>query len=99
MKQKKKHQIKKKLKIEYKWLKNMAIFRKDEIRKMSSEERQKNLNELSLRMLRFTARIASGGNVENPGEIKEIKRTIARIKTIENEKAREKMLEELQTSL
>lgn len=75
----------------------MAILRKDEIRKMSLDVRMKNLNDLSLRMLRFKAKIASGGNVENPGEIREIKRTIARIKTINNEDQRQKLLDELQT--
>jgi large subunit ribosomal protein L29 len=75
----------------------VAILRIDEIREMSSEDREKNLNELNLKMLRFNAKIASGGNVENPGEIKEIKRTIAKIKTIENEEAQKKLIEELQS--
>ncbi len=74
----------------------MAILRTDEIRKMSLDDRMKNLNDLNLRMLRFKAKIASGGNVDNPGEIREIKRTIARIKTINNEDQRQKRLDELQ---
>ncbi|OLS22811.1 MAG: 50S ribosomal protein L29P [Candidatus Heimdallarchaeota archaeon LC_3] len=74
----------------------MAILRTDEIRKMSLDDRMKNLNDLNLRMLRFKAKIASGGNVDNPGEIREIKRTIARIKTINNEDQRQKLLDELQ---
>ena len=63
----------------------MAIFRIDQIRKMSTADRMKNIGELNKRLLKHHSKIASGGNVENPGEIREIRKTIARILTIEHE--------------
>ncbi|MEM1538684.1 MAG: 50S ribosomal protein L29 [Candidatus Nezhaarchaeales archaeon] len=63
----------------------MAILRLNEIRKMSPEERVKKLSELYAELLRLRAMVASGGSVENPGRIKALKRTIARILTINRE--------------
>lgn len=55
-----------------------------EIRKMSRDERLKKLEELKTELLklRMKSRI---GTVENPGKIRSIKKTIARILTIERE--------------
>jgi len=63
----------------------VAILRLNEIRKMSPEERVKKLSELYAELLRLRAMVASGGSVENPGRIKALKRTIARILTINRE--------------
>jgi len=63
----------------------MAILKVSEIRKLSSDERQKRLHDLELRLLSFRAKVLAGGQLENPGLIKEIRKTIARIKTIEHE--------------
>jgi len=65
----------------------MAILRASEIRKMSKEERRKRLLELRSELIRLRA-MAKRGTLDNPGRIKEIKRTIARILTIENEEKR-----------
>lgn len=56
----------------------------DDIRKMSKEERLKKLRELreELIRLRMQARI---GTLENPGRIRAIRKTIARILTIMRE--------------
>jgi large subunit ribosomal protein L29 len=69
-----------------------------EIRDMPSEERMKKLNELKTELVRLKTMIEAGGTVENPARIKELRKTIARILTIEKEqkikpektKAREK---------
>jgi len=55
-----------------------------EIRKMSSSERKQKLAELrqELMKLKMQARI---GTIDNPGKIRAIRRTIARILTIEKE--------------
>ncbi len=64
----------------------MSLKPKD-IRKMTSEERLQKLAELrrELMRLKMQARI---GTIDNPGKIRAIKRTIARILTIENEERR-----------
>jgi large subunit ribosomal protein L29 len=63
----------------------MPILRIKEIRDMPPEERLKKLNELRIELLRLKIMIKAGGTVENPGRIKELRRTIARILTIEHE--------------
>lgn len=76
----------------------MPILRVKEIRDMPSEERMKKLNELKTELARLKTMIEAGGTVENPARIKELRKTIARILTIEKEqkikpektKAREK---------
>ncbi len=63
----------------------MPILRVKEIRDMSSEERTKRLNEFKTELLRLKTMIKAGGTVENPARIKQLRKTIARILTIENE--------------
>ena len=63
----------------------MAILHVDEIRDMTPAEREAELEELETELLNAKAVLAAGGAPENPGEIGEIKRTIARIKTIQRE--------------
>ncbi len=63
----------------------MAILRVDEIRNMNPTERQEELDKLKLELIRERAVASAGGAPENPGKIKEIRRTIARINTIQKE--------------
>lgn len=63
----------------------MPILRVKEIRDMSSEARVKRLNELRTELLRLRTMVKAGGTVENPARIKELRKTIARILTIEHE--------------
>ncbi|MEM3580663.1 MAG: 50S ribosomal protein L29 [Candidatus Bathyarchaeia archaeon] len=63
----------------------MPIIRVKEIREMPPEERRKKLNEFRTELLRLKTMIKAGGTVENPARIKELRRAIARILTIENE--------------
>ncbi|MFA4955898.1 MAG: 50S ribosomal protein L29 [Candidatus Methanoperedens sp.] len=63
----------------------MAILRSDEIRKMNTDERQDELDKLVMELIRERAVTSAGGAPESPGKIKEIRRTIARIKTIQTE--------------
>jgi large subunit ribosomal protein L29 len=67
----------------------MAILRSDEIRKMNTDERQEELDKILMELLRERAIASAGGAPESPGKMKEIKRTIARIKTIQTEKNKE----------
>ncbi len=63
----------------------MPILRLKEIAVMSSEERAKKLVELRAELARLKTMVRAGGAVENPARIKELRRTIARLLTIENE--------------
>lgn len=61
----------------------MAILRASEVRKMNTDERQEELDKLRLELIRERAIASAGGAPESPGRVKEIRRTIARIKTIQ----------------
>jgi len=63
----------------------MPILRLKEIREMSSEERNKKIAELRTELLRLKTMIKAGGTIENPARIRQLRKTIARILTIEDE--------------
>ena len=63
----------------------MAILRTSDIRKMSADERIDEIKKLNDELIRERAITSAGGAPENPGRISEIRRTIARIKTIQVE--------------
>ncbi len=63
----------------------MAILRSSEVRKMNPDERQEELDKLKLELIRERAIASAGGAPESPGRVKEIRRTMARIKTIQRE--------------
>jgi len=63
----------------------MSILHVDEIRDMTPAERQNELEDLETELLNARAVKAAGGAPDNPGRIGELRRTIARIKTIQNE--------------
>jgi large subunit ribosomal protein L29 len=67
----------------------MPILRVKEIRDMPTEEREKKLGDLRTELLRLKTMINAGGTIENPSRIRELRKTIARILTIENEKKTE----------
>jgi large subunit ribosomal protein L29 len=64
----------------------MAILRMKDLRKMDEKELEKQMKELNLELSKEKANIHIGATVTSPGRLKEIRRTIARIKTIKNEK-------------
>jgi len=69
----------------------MSILKMEEIRRMGEKERREELDSLMKDLLRERGMIATGGSPENPGRVGEIKRTIARIKTVQREElAKEK---------
>ncbi|AKG92266.1 ribosomal protein L29 [Geoglobus ahangari] len=51
-----------------------------EIREMSKEEKLKKLTELENELLRLRTLVRSGGALENPGQIRAVRKDIARIK-------------------
>jgi large subunit ribosomal protein L29 len=52
---------------------------------MSSDDRTKKLTELKTELVRLKTMIEAGGTVESPARIKELRKAIARILTIEKE--------------
>lgn len=66
----------------------MPILRTKAIREMSPEEREKHLMDLRTELVRLKTTVKAGGAVENPARIREIRKTIARILTIETEEQR-----------
>ena len=64
----------------------MPILRLKDIRAMSSDERRKKLDELKTELVRLKTMIKAGGSIDNPSRVRELRKTIARILTIESEK-------------
>ena len=63
----------------------MTILYPAEIRDMTPAEREAELEDLETELLNAEAVKATGGMPDNPGRIGELRRTIARIKTIQRE--------------
>ena len=63
----------------------MPILRLKDINGMSSEEQTKKLSELRAELARLKTMVRAGGAVENPARIRELRKTIAQILTVENE--------------
>jgi large subunit ribosomal protein L29 len=63
----------------------MPIMRVKEIRDMPPEDRSKRLGELRTELLRLRIMIKAGGTIENPARVKELRKAIAKILTIEQE--------------
>ena len=63
----------------------MPIIRMKDIRTMSSEDRKKRIIELRTELVRLKTMVKAGGSLDNPSRIRELRKTIARILTVENE--------------
>ena len=62
----------------------MAILRKREMKQMLPEERKKKVSELRAELTTIRTSVKSGGTVENPARVRELRRTVARLLTAEN---------------
>ncbi len=56
-----------------------------EIRKMKPEDLSKKLSELRLELAKELSNVRMGRAVKNPGKIRELRRAIARIMTVQKE--------------
>ena len=63
----------------------MTVLHPAEIRDMTPAEREAELEDLETELLNAKAVQAAGGAPENPGRVSELKKAIARIKTIQRE--------------
>ena len=68
----------------------MPILRIKDIRDMSSKERKEKIVELRTELARLRTMVKAGGSIDNPSRVRELRKTIARIFTIETEKERAK---------
>lgn len=64
----------------------MAIFRMDEIREMDADEIREQISDMSKELVQERGQIEVGGFSDNPGRIGEMRKTIARMKTVLNER-------------
>ena len=63
----------------------MPFLRLTSIREMNSADREDKLRELKVELSQLRAMIRAGGALENPSRVKEIRRAIARVMTVQNE--------------
>jgi large subunit ribosomal protein L29 len=66
----------------------MAILRLKDIRDMSPEKRKEKITEFRTELARLKTMVAAGGSIDNPAQIRELRKAIARILTIEAEEKR-----------
>ncbi|MCW4038922.1 MAG: 50S ribosomal protein L29 [Candidatus Bathyarchaeota archaeon] len=52
---------------------------------MNSAEREDRLRELKVELSQLRAMIRAGGALENPSRVKELRKAIARVMTVQNE--------------
>ncbi|KAF5088475.1 50S ribosomal protein L29 [Methanoculleus horonobensis] len=62
----------------------MAIFRAREVKQLSDTELLEQEQKFSLELIQERGKVSAGGATENPGRIREVRRTIARIRTEQN---------------
>ncbi|MFW9801524.1 MAG: 50S ribosomal protein L29 [Candidatus Thorarchaeota archaeon] len=67
----------------------MARLTAKDIRKLTLPERQKRLEELYNELTEIRIQMATGGGTDNPYRIRNVRRAIARILTIQSETERE----------
>jgi len=65
----------------------VAIFRMDEIREMDSTELKAQISDLQQELVQERGQIEVGGFSENPGRLGEMRKTIARMKTVLHERS------------
>ncbi len=66
----------------------MSIIKKNEFKKMSEKELTEKMNELKKELMKILTQKSSGGSMENPGKIKAIKKTLARINMLLSNKGK-----------
>lgn len=66
----------------------MAKIRKNELKNLSKQDAEGKLFELKKELMKLKAQVSRGTPPENPGRIRSIKRTIARILTFQNQKTK-----------
>ncbi|MCK4883688.1 MAG: 50S ribosomal protein L29 [Candidatus Diapherotrites archaeon] len=76
----------------------MAILKASEIRELNQKELESKLKDLRSELSRERAHVSSGTRPENPGRLRIIRRTIARILTINKEEPKAVVKKETKTT-
>ena len=63
----------------------MPILRLKEVRSMSPEDRAKRLGDLRTEFVRLKTMVRAGGTVENPARMKDLRKAIAKLLTVNRE--------------
>ena len=66
----------------------MPVIRLKDMRDLSSDERKGKVNEFRTELARLKTMVEAGGSIDNPAQIRELRKTIARLLTIEAEQKR-----------
>jgi len=66
----------------------LAILKKKQLKQMAQTDMINRLNELRLELAKERGQIAIGGTPSNPGRVKEIRKTIAKLLTELNKKTK-----------
>jgi large subunit ribosomal protein L29 len=64
----------------------MAILRASEIRQLSDVELKEQMDKLRIELIQHYGKVSAGGSTENPGRIRELRRTVARLMTEQNQR-------------
>lgn len=72
----------------------MPIIRLKEIRRMPDSKLEKKLTELRTELMRLRTMVKAGGSIENPARIRELRKAVARILTIQRERMRSEGIKE-----
>lgn len=72
----------------------MAILKKSELKQLSEQQKKDRLTELKKELMKMNTQRAMGTAPDNPGRVKEVRKTIARLITIQNNPTQNKMNEE-----
>ena len=59
-----------------------------EVRKLSLVDREKKLKEIHIDLMKLNGQVQTGTTPKSPGQIKELKKTVARIKTLESQEGK-----------
>ena len=72
----------------------MAIIKKSELKSMKEQQLKERLNDLKKELIKINAQVAMGTVPENPGRVREVKKTVARINTLLNQQKETKEIKE-----
>ena len=62
----------------------MAIFRARDVQQLTDVELLEQMGKLRMELVRHYGKVSAGGATENPGHIRELRSTLARIMTEQN---------------
>ena len=66
----------------------MAILRAHDVGQLTDVELQEQMGKLRMELVQHYGKVSAGGATKNPGHIRELRRTIARLMTEKNRRSR-----------